>query len=69
MHVCTVLFSVGLLFSSDKLTFELFARGHFFSMGGAGFILHSLSLTQGFKVHTGMCQWGIMSCFKAVVND
>ena len=45
VHECAVFFSAGLLFSSDKLTLEHFARGHMFSMGVSGLTLNSLSQT------------------------
>lgn len=46
---CTFFFFARLLFSSDKLTLELYARGHMFSMGVSGSTLNSLSQTWGIR--------------------
>lgn len=37
--------------SRDKLTLELFARGHMFSVGVSALTLNSASQTSGIKVH------------------
>lgn len=63
MCVIYVLFSAE-LFSSDKLTLALFARGHMFSVGVL--VLTVLPCRhEGLKSREKL----IISCFKAVVND